>query len=118
MESGRETVFRLKTKKNQKIHDFRTKKRVGNFSTFLTPPHPSPPFLTPQSWFQVGEGGLWGSGPTTPWGVCLLNKIKILQNVTRTNQPLEVGYANGPKKPQKGEYVALFPIYGACVALI
>ena len=41
----------------------------------------------------------------------------ILQGVKLTIQPLGVGYANRPKKAQKGGYVAFSPIY-ACLALI
>ena len=39
-----ETLFRLKIEKNQKIHDFRPKKRGGHFLTPPpTPPAPHPP---------------------------------------------------------------------------
>ena len=41
----------------------------------------------------------------------------ILQGVKLTIQPLGVGYANRPKKPKMGGYVAFSPIY-ACLALI
>ena len=41
----------------------------------------------------------------------------ILQGVKLTIQPLGVGYANRPKKAQKGGYVAFSPIY-ACLALL
>ena len=38
----------------------------------------------------------------------------ILQGIKQTIQPLEVGYANSPKKAQKGGYV-VFPLYtGLC----
>ena len=36
----------------------------------------------------------------------------ILQGVNQTIQPLEVGYANGPKKAQRGRYVGFSPKYG------
>ena len=41
----------------------------------------------------------------------------ILQGVKLTIQPLGVGYANRPKKAQKGGYVVISPTY-ACLALI
>ena len=41
----------------------------------------------------------------------------ILQGVKQTIQPLEVGYANRPKKAKMGGYVAFSPTY-ACLALI
>ena len=47
----------------------------------------------------------WGSGPKTHWGMRLLDKMMILQGVAI--QPLEVGYANRPKK---GGYVVVSPI--------
>ena len=42
----------------------------------------------------------------------LLDKIIIIQGVKKTIQPLEVGYANSPKKAQKGAYVASSLTYG------
>ena len=83
-------------------------------STFLTPP---PSLKSPKSGFQVG-GGLDGSGPNTHWGMCLLDKIMILHGVKLTIQPLGVGYANRPKKAQKGGVCGVFPYIRACVALI
>ena len=41
----------------------------------------------------------------------LLDKVMILQGVKQTIQPLEVGYANSPKKAQKGGYVVFSPKY-------
>ena len=62
-----ETLFRLKIEKNQKIHDFRPKKRGGHF---LTPPHPHPPPSKPQkSGFQVG--GVWGGPDQKLIGGCV-----------------------------------------------
>ena len=42
----------------------------------------------------------------------------ILQGVKQTIQPLEVGYANRPKKAQKGGVSDIFPYIHAYVALI
>ena len=96
---------------------FDPKKGGVIFPTFLppppTPPTPPPP---PKKWVSSG-GGLGGSGPKTHWGMCLLDKIMILQGVKLKIQPLGVGYANRPKKAQMGGYVAFSPIY-ACLALI
>ena len=84
-------------------------------STFLTPP-PLP--QKPKKWVSSGGGGLDGSGPKTHWGMCLLDKIMILQGAKQTIQPLGVGYAKRPKKAQKGGgYVAFSPMY-ACLTLI
>ena len=118
MESGiRKHFFGSKSKKNQKIHDFRPKKRGGHFLTPPPPPPPPPPSLkTSKKWVSSG-GGLGGSGPKTHWGMRLLDKIMILQGVKLTIQPLGVGYANRPKKAKMGGYVAFSPIY-ACLALI
>ena len=92
-------------------------KKGGSFFDIFDPPHTPPPPSKPQkSGFQVG-GGLGGSGPKTHWGMCLLNKIMILQGVKLTIQPLGVGYANRPKKAKMGGYVVFSPIY-ACLALI
>ena len=103
-----ETVFWLKIEKNQKIHDFQSKKRGGRYRT--------PPLKTSKNWVSSG-GGLGGSGPRTHWGIRLLDKIMILQVVKLTIQPLGVGYANRPKKAQNRGYVVFSPIY-ACLALI
>ena len=111
-----ETLFRLKIEKNQKIHDFRPKKKGGSF---FDPPTPQPPPHLPENLKKVGfKWGVWGgSGPKTHWGMRLLDKKMILQGVKLTIQPLGVGYANRPKKAQNGGYVAFSPIY-ACLALI
>ena len=109
-----ETLFRLKIEKNQKIRDFRPKKRGGRFWT------PPPPHPLLQNLQKVGFkwGGVWGGpGPKTHWGMRVLDKIMILQGVKPTIQPLGVGYANSPKKDKIGGYVAFSPIY-ACLALI
>ena len=79
----------------------------------MTPPPPSKP---EKSGFQVGAV-LGGVRPKTHWGMRLLDKIMIIQGVKLTIQPLEVGYANRPKKAKMGGYVAFSPIY-ACLALI
>ena len=65
-------------------------------------------------------GGVGGSGPKTHRGMCLLDKMMILQGVKKTIQPLEVGYMNSPKKAQKGGggVCGVFPYIRACVALI
>ena len=59
----------------------------------------------------MGEG-LGVSGPKTRWGMRLLDKIMIVQGVKQTNEPLEVGYGNSPKKAQNGGYVVFSPIHG------
>ena len=50
-----------------------------------------------------------GSGPKTPWGMRLLDKIMILQGVKLPIQPLGVGYTNRPKMAKMGGYVAFSP---------
>ena len=114
----RKQFFGSKSKKKQKIHDFRPKKKGGSFlSTFWTPPHPPPTSLkTSKKWVSSG-GVLGGCGPKTHWGMRLLDKLMILQGVTLKTQPLGVGYANRPKEAQNGGYVAFSSIY-ACLALI
>ena len=80
-------------------------------------PPPPPPLSKPQkSGFEVGDPG--GSGPKTHRGMCLWDKIMILQRVELTIQPLGVGYANRPKKAQNGggKCVVCSPFY-ACLAL-
>ena len=95
---------------------FDPKKGGSFFRHFDPPPHPHPSLKTSKKWVSSG-GGLGGSGPKTHWGMCLLDKIMILQGVKLTIQPLGVGYANSPKKAKMGGYVAFSPIY-ACLALI
>ena len=76
MESDPETLFRLKIEKNQKIHDFRPKKRGGHFLTPPpTPPPPTPPpsLKTSKKWVSSG-GGLGGSGPKTHWGIAFIGQ--------------------------------------------
>ena len=41
-----ETLFRLKVEKNQKVHDFRPKKRGGHFFDIFDPPRPPQVMLT------------------------------------------------------------------------
>ena len=81
-------------------------------------PPPQPPNL-PQKLQKVGVkwGGLGGFGSKTHWGICLLDKVTILQGVNLSIQPLGVAYANRPKKAQNGGYV-VFPPKFACLALI
>ena len=90
-------------------------------SFFDPPSHPTPhtPHL-PQILKNVGfkwRGMGGGSGPKTHWGMCLLDKITILQGVKLTIQPLGVRYAHRPKRPQMRGYVVFSSIY-ACLALI
>ena len=111
-----ETLLRLKTKKTQKIHDFgHNKGGRGHFFDIFDPTpttNPPPPsFKTSKKWVSSGGGGSrGGSRPKTHWGMCLLDKIMILQGVKQTIQPLEVGYATRPKQAQKGGHVAFSPI--------
>ena len=110
----RKHFFGSTSKKTKRLMIFRPKRRGGViFSTFLTPPPPSPPNL-PQNLKKLGFkwGALGGSGPKTHWGMCLLDKIMILQGVKQTIQPLEVGYTNSPKKAQKGVCVVCSPTCG------
>ena len=51
-----------------------------------TPPPPPTSLKTSKKWVSSG-GVLGGSGPKTHWGMRLLDKIMILQGVTRTIQP-------------------------------
>ena len=101
----RKHFFGSKSKKNQKIHDFRPKKGGDHF---LTPAHL--PQKLQKVGFKWGGGGLGGSRPKTHWGMRLLDKIMILQGVKLTIQPLGVGYATRPKKAQNGGYV-VFSLY-------
>ena len=90
MESGPGNTFSAQNQKNQKIHDFRPKKRRAHFFDIFDPP---PPTL-PQNLKKVGFkwGGVWGGcGPKTHWGMCFLGKLMILQGVKLTIQPLGVG---------------------------
>ena len=118
MESGPGNTFSAQNreKKNKRFMIFDPKK---GGSIFDPSPQPPPPPHLPQNLKKVGFkwGALGGSGPKSHWGMCLLDKIMILQGVKPTIQPLGVGYANRPKKAQNGGYVAFSPIY-ACLALI
>ena len=113
MESGPGNTFSAKNrkkKKKQKIPDFRPPKRgTGSFfSTFLNPP----PHVA-QNLRKVGFK--WGVGLGGPTRNSLGDAyIGHNNDFTRgeTIQPLEVGYANSPKKAPKGGYVAFSPIYG------
>ena len=71
-------------------------------STLLPLPPPSPTSTTPKMW--------GGSMPKGHWGIHSLDKTMILQGVKQTIQPVEVGYANSPKKAQKGG-MRCFPLY-------
>ena len=119
MESGHGNTFSAQNQKNQNIHDFRPKKGGGVIFFDIFDPPPPPPHL-PEKLEKVGfkwGGSGGGSGPKAHWGMRLLDKIMILQGVKLTIQPLEVGYANSPKKAKMGRYVAFSPIY-ARLALI
>ena len=111
-----------------------TKKRGVIFSTCLTPPLKKVVFKwgalgsggggdeateTGFAYAPVsGSGGGGGSGPKIHWGMCLLDKIMILQGVKPIIQPLGVGYANGPKQAQIGGVCGVFPYVRAWLALI
>ena len=87
-------------------------KKGGSFfdRTPTPPPHPAPHLR--QNLKKVGfkwGGFLGGSAPKTHWGMCLMDKIMILQGVKLTIQPLGVGYANRPKKAQNGGVCGVFP---------
>ena len=89
------------------------KKEGVIFFDIFDPPSPPPPHL-PQKLQKVGFKwvGYWGgggSGPKTHWGMHLLDKIMILQDVKLTIQPLGVGHTNRPKKAQNGALCGVFP---------
>ena len=52
--------------------------------------------LTPPN--RVSSGVLRGFGPTSHWGMRLLDKIMIVKGVKPTIQHLGVGYVNRPKR--------------------
>ena len=92
-------------------------KNGGSFFRHSPLPH-LPQKLKKVGFGGGGGGGLGGSGPKTLRGMRLLDKIMILQGVKQMIQPLEVGYANSPKKIQNGGVCGVFPYVWACVALI
>ena len=102
--------FGSKSKKTSRFMIFDPSKEGCRFSTFLPPPPPHPTSLKSSKKWVSSWGGLGRSGPKTHWGVCLLDKMMILQGVKLTIQPLEVGYADRPKKAQKGG-IWRFPLY-------
>ena len=109
MGAGPGNTFSAENKKNHKIHDFRPKKR-GGWSFSDTNPPPTPPSLksSKKVGFKWGEGIL-GVRTKTHWGMCLFDKIMILQGVKLTAQPLGVGYTNKPKNAQNGGVCGVFP---------
>ena len=97
---------------------FDPKKGGGHFFDIFGP-HPLSS-KTQKSGFQVvggGSGGGGGFGRKTHWGMCLLDKIVNVQRFNQTIETLEVGYANSPKKAQKGVCGVFFHI-PACMCLI
>ena len=108
IESGPENTFSTPNRKQTKrFMIFDPKKRGGRgFSDIFDPP--TPPAPPSRKWVSHG-GGLGGSRPKTHWGMCLLDKIMILQGVKQTIHRLEEGYANRPKN---GGYVVFSPIRG------
>ena len=67
MEPGPGNTFSAQNQKNQKIHDFRPKKRGVVFWTFLTPPPPS--LKTSKKW--VSSGGVSGGPDQKLIGGCV-----------------------------------------------
>ena len=66
--------------------------------------------------FKWGGGGLGGSETKARWGMLYLTKESFTRQLTI--QPLNVGYANRPKKAKnEAGDIAFFPIY-TCLALI
>ena len=111
MESGPGNTFSAQNKK-KRFMIFDPKKGGSFFRNFGPPPHPPPhpsPHL-PQNLKKVGFKwwGLGGGGPETHRGMCLLDKIMIVQGVKLTIQPLAVGYANRPKKAQNRGVCGVF----------
>ena len=91
------TFFGSKSKKTKSFVIFDPK----NGDQFFSPTSNLPRHLKKVG-FKWGWGlGGGGSGPKTHWGMCLLDKIMILQGVKPTIQPCGVGYANRPKKAPK-----------------
>ena len=82
--------------------------RAGGHFFNIFDPAPNNPLQTSKKWVSSG-GGLGGSGPKTHWAMQLLDKIMILQGVKLTIHPLEVGYANSPKKVRNGGVCGIFP---------
>ena len=77
---------------------------------------PPPPLQTSlkgsKKWLSSGGGGVGGgSGPKTLWDAFFGQNNDFTRGYTN-NSTLEVGYANRPKKAQRGGYVAFSPIYG------
>ena len=97
MELGAINTFLGSRSKKTKIFMIFDLKKGGGSDIFAPPP-PHPPSKAPNSGLQVGAGagGGGGSGPKTHWGMCLLDRIMILQGVKQTIQPLEVRYRMGP----------------------
>ena len=96
MESGAgNTFFGSKLKKTKRFLIFDPEKGGVDFRP---PPHPQKPKKVGFKW----GGGSGGVRTKTHWGMRFLDKKMILQGVKQTIQPLEVGYANSPKKAQKG----------------
>ena len=85
------------------------KRGGGHFFDIFEPPPPPPhtSLKTSKKWVSSGGGSVGGPH----WGMCLLDKIMILQGVKLTIQPLGVGYANRPKKAQNGGGMWRFPLY-------
>ena len=98
----RKHFFGLKSKKTKRFIIFNPQKG----GSFFDPPPIS--LKTSKKWVS-SRGGGGGSGPKTHWGMRLLDKIMILQEVKLTIQPLGVGYANRPKKAQNGGVCGVFP---------
>ena len=108
----RKHFFGSKLNKSKRFMIFNPKKG-GQFFDIFAPHLPH----NLKKW--VSSGGSRGSGPKIYGGMHLLDKIMILQGVKQMIQPLEVGYANSPRKAQGGGGVTgVFPDIRACVASI
>ena len=90
MESGPGNSFPAQNrKKTKRFMIFDQKKGGGSFFDATPAPHPTLPLQTSKKvGFKWGGGGAGGPGPKTHWGVCLLDKIMILQRVELTIQVL------------------------------
>ena len=64
------------------------------------PPPPAPPHPLPQNLEKrvlKWGGGVWGVRDQKLIGVCLFDKIMILQGLKSAIEPFRVGYSNRPR---------------------
>ena len=80
MDSGPINTFLARNQKNQKLRDFQPQKGGATFSTFFSPNPPS------KKWVSSGGGprGVPTKNSFYHWGMCLLDRIMILQGAKPT----------------------------------